>query len=301
MSQQAGWYDDPENADDLRYWDGVVWTNHTSPKRKPDLDQAGHPPQTGWQQAAGPTAGQGYGQVRPGEHGQGNQQVDQQGYGQQGYGQQGYGPQGHGQQGYGQGAQAPFQGQQWQQPMPGGYAPQRRARDMTPDGQPLAMWWHRVGARVIDGLLLAVVGGLIANVVVPGFWGNLMDWAMSTPDPMAAMPAELAAQQRSWGLTVGVIGIVYEIVTVTLLGGSLGKLATGLRIRLRDQPGNLGWGASAIRALIYQGVGLLASLSTALGFLGFFNLINVLWPLWDDKRQAIHDKVAKTNVVRNQR
>ena len=26
-------------------------------------------------------------------------------------------------------------------------------------------------------------------------------------------------------------------------------------------------------------------------------LIDYLWPLWDDKRQALHDKVAKTQVV----
>jgi uncharacterized RDD family membrane protein YckC len=27
-------------------------------------------------------------------------------------------------------------------------------------------------------------------------------------------------------------------------------------------------------------------------------LLDYLWPLWDDKKQALHDKVAKTNVVR---
>ena len=26
--------------------------------------------------------------------------------------------------------------------------------------------------------------------------------------------------------------------------------------------------------------------------------VDYLWPLWDDKKQAIHDKIAKTNVVR---
>ena len=60
----------------------------------------------------------------------------------------------------------------------------------------------------------------------------------------------------------------------------------------------LGWVASLLRALVYQGPGVVANLSPVLGFLGLFSLINVLWPLWDSKRQAIHDKVAKTNVVR---
>jgi uncharacterized RDD family membrane protein YckC len=29
----------------------------------------------------------------------------------------------------------------------------------------------------------------------------------------------------------------------------------------------------------------------------FLSLLDGLWPLWDDKRQALHDKVAKTQVV----
>jgi uncharacterized RDD family membrane protein YckC len=32
--------------------------------------------------------------------------------------------------------------------------------------------------------------------------------------------------------------------------------------------------------------------------LGLYPVLNLLWPLWDDKKQALHDKVAKTNVVR---
>ena len=30
---------------------------------------------------------------------------------------------------------------------------------------------------------------------------------------------------------------------------------------------------------------------------GLVQLLDFLWPLWDDKRQALHDKVAGTNVV----
>ena len=59
-------------------------------------------------------------------------------------------------------------------------------------------------------------------------------------------------------------------------------------MRLRDQPGTVGWGTSILRALVYQLSGLF----------GPAWLLNVLWPLWDDKRQALHDKAARTNVVR---
>ena len=271
MSQQAGWYDDPENADNLRYWDGVQWTNHTSPKQKPNLEQAGRAIQ----------AEEGWG-AAPGQQTYGQQ--GQQGYGQQGYGHEPANP-------YAGGTQPPYQGQ-WQ-PMPGGSQHLQPTRAATPDGQPLAGWWHRVGARLIDGLLLAVVGSLVANLVVPGVWGEYMDWVLSAAEPGADAasldpPADLIGRISQWSLVVGVVGLVYEIVLVTLLGGTLGKLATGLRVRLRDQPGNVGWGTSILRALVYQLCGLFTPAY----------VLNVLWPLWDDKRQALHDKAARTNVVR---
>ena len=30
--QSPGWYDDPEDPQQLRYFDGVVWTRHTTPR-----------------------------------------------------------------------------------------------------------------------------------------------------------------------------------------------------------------------------------------------------------------------------
>lgn len=278
MSQQAGWYDDPQNPDDLRYWDGVQWTDHTSPKRKPGLDQAGQAAQSSWGQAPGQQQGQAPGQ-QPGQPAAGGQEPGN--------------PWATG------GTQPPFQGQQWQQPMPGGQQWQQPVGKTTPDGQPLAGWWHRVGARIIDGILIGVVGAALVPVLAPGYWEGLMDWSMSADDPFASLPAELADKQMRWALGVGVLGILYEVVMVTLLGGTVGKLITGLRIRLRDAPGHVGWVPSLLRALVYQGVSLLTQLSAALSFLGLFSLLNVLWPLWDEKNQALHDKVARTNVVRH--
>ncbi|MFK5583616.1 RDD family protein [Serinicoccus sp. LYQ131] len=278
MSQQAGWYDDPQDDANLRYWDGVQWTNHTAPKQKPNLDRAGQ-----WQAPGEQGSTQGHGQ-------------QQGGYGQQGYGQQqgGYGqPNPYA----GQTGQSPYQGEWQGQMTPGGY--QQQNVPSTPDGQPLAGWWHRVGARILDGLLIGIVGGALATFLVPGFFQGYMDWAATMDDPFAPPPAELVALQLRWTLTLGIIGILYEVVMVSLAGGTVGKLITGLRVRLRDEPGKIGWGPSVMRALVYQGVGLIAQLNAALSVLGLFHLINVLWPLWDSKKQAIHDKVAKTNVVKN--
>ena len=40
MTQPSGWYDDPQNPENLRYWDGVTWTAHTTPKKSPTADQS---------------------------------------------------------------------------------------------------------------------------------------------------------------------------------------------------------------------------------------------------------------------
>ena len=40
MSQPAGWYDDPQNPDNLRYWDGVTWTQHTTTRVSPTASQS---------------------------------------------------------------------------------------------------------------------------------------------------------------------------------------------------------------------------------------------------------------------
>lgn len=280
MSQQAGWYDDPQDESNLRYWDGVVWTNHTSPKQKPGLDQAG---QQGWgQQGAAGQGGQG-GQHQ-GQYGQGSQNP----YGQQ----QGHNPYA------GQTGQNPYQGQWGGAPMPGGYnAMDADPRSITPDGQPLAGWWHRVGARLIDGLIMLPIAALVGLVFMGDFFSDFMNWSMTQTDPFALPPAELTRGLLTFSLLTGLVAFIYEVVLTTVAGGTLGKLATGLRVRLREEPGNIGWAPSAMRALVYQGPSILANVSSALNFLGLFTLINVLWPLWDNKRQALHDKVAKTNVV----
>ena len=32
MPTHAGWFDDPDDPTQLRYFDGVVWTSHTAPR-----------------------------------------------------------------------------------------------------------------------------------------------------------------------------------------------------------------------------------------------------------------------------
>ena len=274
MSQQAGWYDDPQDEASLRYWDGVQWTNHTSPKQKPGLDRAGQ-------------ARQDLGAA------------EQTGGGQQGWGQQAYGqnPNPYAQQG-----QAPYQGQWQGRPMQG-YGHDQRPT--TPDGQLLAGWGMRLLARVLDWIVLVLVAAALLPLLAPdaldqwqAWWEELMRVAQSGGTVMPEPPTALLASLAPWTVGQAVFAFVYELVMVKLFGGTLGKLATGLRVRLREAPG-MTWGAAGIRAAVWDAVPGMLDALPGLGFLGtVFRLANGLWPLWDPQRQALHDKAARTNVVR---
>jgi uncharacterized RDD family membrane protein YckC len=286
MSQQPGWYDDPQDPDLLRYWDGVQWTQHTSPLVRPNLDQAaqsgGYP-----QGTTGPgQSGQG---DRSGGYGQGGQQ-----YGQGQYGQGQYGRQDSQQWGAQQGG--------WNQPMPG-YAGTHEGAT-TPDGQRLAGWGRRLVARIIDWVIVGIASLALFPVVAPDVIPDLSSWveeALSLAEAGSTaipdLPDRLYSQLTAFTLASALLALAYEALLLKTMSGTLGKLALGMRVRLRDQPGALSWNTSALRALVWQGPQLLGSIPV-LGFLAsVFPVVNGLWPLWDAKKQSLNDKAAKTNVV----
>lgn len=180
----------------------------------------------------------------------------------------------------------------------------------TPDGVPLAGYGQRVGAYLIDTAITFVVSLLVGlpfggsrvetsrfvddsgNVYWSAYWSTLGDSLHHSA--LVTLPAE-------------VVLLVYFVAMLRWKGATLGKLAVGLRIRLRESDGTLPWRAIALRLLVQFGLSwaalALVLVSPLLGFLvvvavSVFGLLDDLWPLWDGKRQALHDKVARTNVVR---
>lgn len=288
MSQPAGWYDDPQDADVLRYWDGVQWTDHTSPRRRPGLGGGASAPSQG----GGDVSTQRYGD---GSSAHGSSPSYGGSSGQQSGGSSG-------QQYGGSQNQGPYGGQ-WSQSAPEHYG--RDSGATTPDGQPLAGWWRRFFARILDGLLMSVVVGLLLfPVFAPDVIGDFQTWIDeivnlpqgSTTAP--TVPARIYTQLSRVGLVSAVLYLLYEVIMLKMASGTLGKLALGIRVRLRDQPGPLSWGTSAIRGLVWQGPNLLGVIPFGGGLGNLVTLLNGLWPLWDSKKQSLNDKVAKTNVVR---
>jgi uncharacterized RDD family membrane protein YckC len=294
MSQPSGWYDDPQNDANLRYWDGVLWTDHTTPKRSPTAPQStiGRPiafpeqaPQPGYSGYSGhqdspgtPGATGGPTQAPPG-------QTPYLNPGQLPYAQP---PTAYGYSGAPQGAWHSF-------------------GPTTPDGRPLAEWWQRLLARVIDGL---IVGALSVAVGFPYFRGILtwyidlfrqaMDDAAAgrtTTLDSTALSSQLTGYLVSMTLVSLAVSVVYETVFLVRWGATPGKMALGTSVRRVGTPGPLSVGAALRRLAIHVGTGLVGLLPIISLLGSAASLLDALWLLWDPRRQCLHDKLADTVVV----
>lgn len=176
----------------------------------------------------------------------------------------------------------------------------------TADGVALSGWWRRVAARLLDSLITLVI-----SLPLTGFlWYRYLRVSLD-------YQAELQAQGRTrsfadafrpaaellvWAIPLTALlalaGAAYEVYFLRRNGATPGKRALGIRVRLRDRD-DLPIGSIGKRAAFLYGLQV-ASVIPVLGALAsLFALVNYLWPLWDPHRQALHDKVAATNVVRS--
>lgn len=265
MSASSGWYDDPRDPTMLRYWDGVLWTEHVTPKQSPTaaqshIGEAYHVPPARAQQ---PASAQ-----RPASH--------------------------PWQQGTGGYASAP----QWQQPRTLGVV-------TTPDGVETSGWWKRVLARFLDGLFASLLALPLTGYFYWQYVRVIQSWAAGVvADAEAGRTSTsmmLPAQAYRYLVPAVLIGLVvyaaYEVVFLTRSGATPGKKIVGISVRLREVPGPPPVGAVLKRLAVLLGPSVLAVIPILGSFLGLFQFVDDLWPLWDQRRQALHDKFAATNVV----
>lgn len=165
------------------------------------------------------------------------------------------------------------------------------ARPAAPVAFGEALWWARFGATLVDGILSTVV--VLALSALAG--------AMATG----------ASGGSDAAVVGGVITAIFAYLAFNLLwvlfyapltmrrpgehnGQTFGKQLLGIRVqRIDGQP--MSAGTALLRELVVKN--LLIGISSS--FLFFIPLLlDCLWPLWDDRGQALHDKLASTVVVR---
>jgi uncharacterized RDD family membrane protein YckC len=228
-----------------------------------------------------------YGQPQQGQQGLPGypQQGGQPGYGhpQQG-GQPGYGhPQQGGQPGYGypqQGGQ-PGYGYPQQPGYPGGPGPR------------VASMGRRLGARLIDGVIIGIVYVVLLIAGVAGSADAATDCDPNSPAYESCVndaAADVLGPLTAVFLILGIASLLYEWLMVGLVGATLGKMILGMRVVKADTGQKTGLGSSFIRWIIP----IVGSLACGIG-----QLLVYLSPFWDKsgRQQGWHDKAASTMVV----
>lgn len=156
---------------------------------------------------------------------------------------------------------------------------------MLPANVRLASWGSRVGAVLLDALVLLLV---LVVLVAPG----------------TALTA--VSNGGALGIVLLIVGVLVYVLLSLLYaayfmqrdgehnGQTLGKQWVGIRvIRIDGRP--FDWGSALLRELVVKNLlfgvvgGFFASIPT---------LLDLLWPLWDDENRALHDMLVSTRVVR---
>ena len=153
-----------------------------------------------------------------------------------------------------------------------------------------ALWLSRVGANLLDGLVNIAVA---IPLLVPGFVLLFGSMDVRTFDQTSGTytgggePNLLAILL----LVVGYLGIfVFAIWNFVIRQGRKGQTLgkTWLHIKVvREANGDVPGVGLALGRYLLQSI-----LTTVTLYL------NVLWPLWDAKKQTLHDKVCSTVVIR---
>jgi len=241
------------------------------------------------------------------------QQGQQNPYGQQGqnpypqqqgqqnpYGQNPYGADPYGQNAYPQQGQNPYAPNTYAAPFPVNVPGQQAVA--TADGVRLAGWWIRVLAVLIDWLIVSLISvipnfGIYARFSsrVATYFSETMRAAESGQPAAPLVPTDLMPTSDQITLTLVGLGVAlaYNLAFVRLKRATPGKLVCGLRIVPVDQghfSGPLPWPAVLIRVALWL-------LPKVQGYLLILKLADVLFPLWNPKRQALHDLAAKTQVI----
>jgi uncharacterized RDD family membrane protein YckC len=185
------------------------------------------------------------------------------------------------------GPQAPFGGPEgppsYGGPVPpGGWQQPIAQQPAAWHGRPLASWGTRLGAYLLDALVLLIPVIVLAVVVIG-----------------------VAAGSDTGAVVTLILGFLAYLVVACLYapilmardgagnGQTWGKQALGIRV-IRDggEPMTFGWAALREVAVKGLGVGIASSIIPIIPwFLNFF------WPLWDDQNRALHDMVVSTHVV----
>ena len=253
----------------LRYFDGVVWTSHTTTRRSPTAGDS--------------TIGRATPGVIPGRAGNPGAWSQP-------------GPQGQ--------QQVPGQWQGGGMP-PSGPNPYQGGASL-PDGAVLAEWWRRLVGRILDIIVTTVITVVLAFPwlgTVSSAMSDYVQQAQAAAESGAPQPDSAALTEQILSVSVPIalisvlVSLVYQTVFLTTRGATPGKMVVGTVVRRVGGPGKL----TVVDVLKRQLIDIATTIGSLVPVIGLFapvvRFLDPAWLLWDPKRQCLHDKVADTVVV----
>jgi len=157
----------------------------------------------------------------------------------------------------------------------------------------LAGWWSRVGAILLDDLVL-----LVPMILLIVAFHEYTVTHYLNPD---GTTGTTVSSRDTWA--DGVLWLLYAGWLVCRSGRrngqTVGKQGTHIRVVRND-----GTPVDMSTALAREGVGkalpyvLLTIPPVLTGLAAIYLLLDCLWPLWDRENRALHDHLARTHVIR---
>jgi uncharacterized RDD family membrane protein YckC len=139
-----------------------------------------------------------------------------------------------------------------------------------------AEYMQRVGAAALDFVIRAVAIVVLLFVA-------------------AAIGGESAVEVAVFPIALLVVPFYAPILMSRWEGQTVGHRAVGTRI-VTKQGAPVTGGKAVLREVVIKNV--VIELLGGLFTFGIVNLLNYLWPLWDAKDEALHDKMCDTRVVK---
>jgi uncharacterized RDD family membrane protein YckC len=165
----------------------------------------------------------------------------------------------------------------------------RTAAAATVVGQTTAYaeWWQRAVGYLVDGIIVAVPAWIIMVIASIGFVRS----ATFTTEQFGNRVLNSGSFARIF-VGIGIILLIGILYRVLMEGGArgqtVGKMAMKIAVKDADSGGSIGYGRAFIRWLV-----------ASVLWIAFYlpGIIDLLFPLWDPKKQTLHDKAVRSVVV----
>jgi len=148
---------------------------------------------------------------------------------------------------------------------------------VSPADLRLASPWARIGARLIDGLIV-----FVPTIIVLARTGYL------------DAPAEASGQALVAVLLIGTAGVLYEVGFIATRGATPGKMVAGVAVVRPPSLEAPGWGVAVRR----WAINLVAAIPVAGQFVSLGVIVVCLVMLFADRqRRTLWDRIAGTRVI----